>query len=153
MMRALLPVFAIAVMTTGCGGYGNRLEGSISQSFSLDFDHNDIRKQDASLIVEYTKTNGKTVNKVAKMVFDTSNLNGLGKNSKVDGQLFKDRVVVQRAAATGGDFPAVQNGDLEFGNFDFKDNGTISGSFNVGFDNGFTLYGEFNGTCSVVNTD
>jgi len=153
MMRAALMVFALAVGSSACGGYGNRLEGSISQSFSLDFDTDDIRKQDASLIVEYIKTSGQTRNKVAKMVFDTSNLNGLGKNSKIDGQLFKDRVVVQREAATGGDFPAIQNGELDFGDFEFKDKGKISGSFNVGFENGFTLYGEFNQTCTVVDTN
>jgi hypothetical protein len=152
MMRPLLSMFALAVLATACGGYGNRLEGSISQSFSLDFNKDDIRKQDASLIVEYTKTSGATVDKVAKMVFDTSNLNGLGKNSKVNGQLFKDRVVVQREAATGGDFPAIESGELDFGDFQFKDGGHMSGSFNVGFQNGFTLYGEFNGTCHVVNT-
>ncbi len=87
------------------------------------------------------------------MVFDTSNLNGLAKNSKITGQLFMDRVVVQRNAATGGDFPAVQSGELDFGDFEFKDKGKISGSVNVGFENGFTLYGEFNKTASVVNTD
>lgn len=153
MMRTALAAFVLAVWGTGCGGYGNRLEGSISSSFSLDFDSNDIRIQDDSLIVEYIKENGETRTKVAKMVFDTSNLNGLGDDSKIEGQLFKDRVVIQREAATGGDFPEVQSGELEFGKFEFKDKGKISGSFDVAFESGFTLYGEFNKTASVVNTD
>ncbi len=55
LMRAPLMVFALAMLASACGGYGNRLEGSISQSFSLAFDNDDVRIQDASLIVEYNQ--------------------------------------------------------------------------------------------------
>ncbi len=148
----LLAVLAV-VGLVGCGGFENRLEGSISSSFSLDFDSVKVRKQDVSLIVEYIKQSGATTTKVAKMVLDTENLRGLGKDSKVDGQLFKDRVVVQREAPSGGDYPEVQSGELEFGDFEFKAGGKVSGSFNVGFVNGRTLYGEFSGKVEEVALD
>lgn len=145
---------ALAVLTlVGCGGFENRLEGSISSSFSLDFDSVKVRKQDVSLIVEYIKQSGATTTKVAKMVLDTENLRGLGKDSKIDGQLFKDRIVVQREAPSGGDFPEVQSGELEFGDFEFRAGGKTSGSFNVGFVNGRTLYGEFSGEVEEVALD
>lgn len=153
MKRAVeyLSALAVALVLAGCGGYSNRLEGSISSSFSLDFDSVNVRQQATSLIVEYIKTSGATVTKVAKMVLDTDNLKGLGNNSKIDGQLFKDRVVVQREAPAGGDFPEIQSGELKFGDFNFQQGGTVSGSFNVGFVNGRTLYGEFNGTVEEVS--
>lgn len=153
-MRQIWLVSVLAVVgLAGCGGYENRLEGSISSSFSLDFDSVNVRKQDVSLIVEYIKQSGASQTKVAKMVLDTENLKGLGKDSKVDGQLFKDRVVVQREAPSGGDFPEVQSGELQFGDFEFKAGGNVSGSFNVGFVNGRTLYGEFTGSVEEVALD
>lgn len=148
----LLSVLAFAALA-GCSSFENRLEGSISSSFSLEFDSVNVRKQDVSLIVEYIKQSGPTITKVAKMVLDTENLRGLGKDSKIDGQLFKDRVVVQREAPSGGDFPEVQSGELEFGDFEFEAGGNVNGSFNVGFVNGRTLYGEFTGTVEEVALD
>lgn len=152
MLRTLLIAFALA-STAACGGFDNRLEGSISSSFSLDFDNVLIRKQGASLIVEWHRIDGATDTKVAKVVLNTDNLNRLGNNSKISGDLFKERVVVQREAATGGDFPAVQEGELELGKFEFRNNGKISGSVNVGFVTGRTLYGEFNGEAEDVPLD
>jgi hypothetical protein len=151
MMRTLLLTSVLAV--TACGGYDNRLEGSISASFSLDFDSVLIRKQGNDLIVEYHRIDGATDTKVAKIVLDTENLNNLGDDSRITGDLFRERVVVQREAATGGDFPAVQEGELALGDFEFEDGGKISGSVNVGFTTGRTLYGEFNGNAEDVPLD
>lgn len=127
-----------------CGGPPNSLEGSIEESFSLEFDRVEIRKQGLSLLIEYLRDAKATTSadKVCKIVLDTENL-PLKDNSVVKGDTFLERVTISRVATTGGDFPDLRGGEIKFEKFEFKHGGHIDGEFSVVFVNGRTLHGTF----------
>ena len=146
-----LAVFAAIVLATACGD-GNSLEGSISDSFSLDFDRVRIRKQAPELLIEYLKKHDGGTDKVCKVVVNTEGMS-LGGNTNIRGPTFLDRVTVTRVAATGGDFPDVDSGSMHFDTYEFRDGGDMKGRFDVLFVNGRTLNGDFEGKVDTVPTD
>ncbi len=146
MRLALLVLTALAA----CGG-GNSLEGSIEESFALDFDRVRIRKQDQALLVEYLHDVAKGTEKVCQVVVDTSGLE-LGDDTTIEGSVFHNRVEVNRVAS-GGDFPEVEDGELHFDTYQFEDGGEMQGDFDVVFVGGRTLHGEFEGEVEEVNLD
>jgi hypothetical protein len=156
-MRFRLPgALAVALTLAACGGIGNSLSGSIGESYSLSFDYAQIRKQDQVLIIEYLRNQAGGVIKVCKIVVDTDGL-GLdpGAILKCQGHdctLFLARVQVSRVASTGGDFPPLQSGQIQFQDFNFVDKGKVSGELDVLFTNGRTLHANFENHVELVPT-
>ena len=160
-MSAVRP-FAMALVVLGVAGCGDGtgLGGSIGESFSLGYDRVQLRKQGESLLIEYIEEAARSNEKVCKVVVDTGGL-GLGGGSKLEGDLFREHVAVQRVAYTGGDFPPVTEGRIELGELDFVAGGRVSGSFDVIFElpsigeqtEERSLYGSFSGDLVEVPID
>jgi hypothetical protein len=144
-MRWLVTAFVL--LAAACGGPGNSLEGSIGESFSLDFDRAEIRRQDLQLIIEYIKEPAQT--RVCKVVVDTERL-PLDGGAVVKGPVFLQFVTVSRIATVGGDFPDVKSGEIRFEQFNFTQDGKVSGQFDVLFTTGRTLHGNFENAVQVV---
>jgi hypothetical protein len=151
-MRRLLALLGTCAAIMGCGGPGNSLSGSISESFSLDFDVVQVRKQDLALIIEYIKNVQGGTNKACKLVVDTSNL-AITSNSNIKGDTFLKRVTVSRVAPTGGDFDKMKSGSMHFDDYSFKDGGSMAGTFDAIFDNGRTIHGSFEGRVAETSTE
>jgi len=132
----------LLVGLAACGGAPNTLEGSVGESYSLDFSRVEIRKQDDFLLIEYLQDITGGTNKVCKIVVDTRGLT-IKKDSTISGDLFLQVVEVSRVAAEGGDFPAVKSGKIHFDDFEFHDGGHIQGNFEVVFETNRTLSGNF----------
>ena len=145
--RLLVALLPALLLTTACGS-GDTLDGSIGDTFSLDFDSVDIKKQDEYLLVEYRKG----ADRVCKVLVDTTDL-GLKDGSKVSGEDFLDSVQISRVDASGQNFPDVDSGELELDDYEFKKGGKVSGEFSVVFENGRTLDGEFSGDVEEVAID
>ena len=150
-MKALLGIACLLALWA-CGGPGNSLEGSIGESFSLDFDTAQIRKQDLNLIIEYLKNQNGGTSKVAKVVVDTENLVISG-GGVIRGTVFTEHVTLSRVTNAGGDFPPTQSGSIRFEEWNFKDKGTVSGQFDILFNTGRTLHGNFENKVQEVATN
>ena len=152
-MRVTLRHVALLLAFVGaCGGPGNSLSGSIGESFSLDFDSAQIRKQDLDLIVEYLKKQNGGTNKVAKIVVDTQDL-VIDSSTVIRGDLFNQKVTVSRVTMAGGDFPPLKSGSIRFSDWNFKNGGRVAGEFDVLFTNGRTLSGNFENDVQEVSTN
>lgn len=149
-MRALATVLSAGVLLAACGD-GNSLEGSISESFSLEFDKVRIRKQNLALVVEYLHDIPGGTEKTCQVVLDTDGLN-VGDNSTVKGSIFKERVQINRVGS-GGDFPPIQEGQIYFDTFRFKDKGKVKGEFDAVLEGGRTLRGDFEGKVEEIVLD
>jgi hypothetical protein len=145
-------LFAALAALAGCSGPDNSLEGSIGESFSLDFDRVAIYKQDQVLRIEYLREVAGATNKVCKIVVDTVGLS-IGDESVIEDELFRTHVTVQRIANEGGDFPPVQHGKITFETYEFESGGQIDGDFECLFDNGRTLSGTFDSQVEEVATN
>lgn len=161
-----LTVFAVAC------GEDNELSGSISESFSLDFDSVEVRYLVTTdeLTIQYLKAVGTASTKPVKVVVDTTDL-PLGPDTRLSGQTFLDRVVIQREAETGGDFPGVTGGTVVFDEINLRvrevtDEETgitfftepegdleVRGEFDAVFENGRTLFGKFRADLQVDDPD
>ncbi|MEZ4272562.1 MAG: hypothetical protein R3C68_14380 [Myxococcota bacterium] len=131
----------------------NSLSGSIGESFSLDFDQVQIRRQDDTVLVEYLSflNNGAT-EKVVKLVFEDTELLNLASTKKVSGDQFLQHVTVSRVANSGGDFPPIKTGRANFRKFKLADGSRVDGDFEIVFEVGRTLSGTFDGSLQEVDT-
>ncbi len=171
--HALL-LLSVAGVSVACGGGDNDLSGSISESFSLDFDRVEVRYlvTTEELTIQYLKDLGNTTTKPVKVVVDADNL-ALGEDTRVAGETFLERVVIQREAESGGDFPAVTGGTVVFDRINInvreiteERNGEeftfftepegdieVRGEFDAVFENGRTLFGDFSSNLQVDDPD
>lgn len=147
-----LSVYALLAMLVACGGPGNELSGSIGESFSLDFDYARIYKQDLNLRIEYLKKLSGGDGKVAKVVVDTRDLI-IDSGAVIRGETFNEYVTVERVMSTGGDFPPMKSGSIRFEDWNFKNGGKVSGEFDILFENGRTLSGNFENKVQEIATD
>lgn len=139
--------FLLAVLATACGDPANTLTGSISELLALEFDSVRIRKQGDTLLIEYLEGEQSVICKVA---LDTSGL-PLRDGAIINGDLFLQRVVIQRAAETSTEFPPVTGGQIKFERYQFQNGGTMDGEFDALFNNGRTLFGTFEETVREVS--
>ncbi len=135
-------------MLTACGADVS-LDGSISASYPLDFDQLLLRKQETYLLIEYLKAAVDGQEKICKVIVDTNGV-ALGKGSELKGLEFASHVWVQRVALKGGDFPAIDHGELQLDEIHFTADGKARGSFSVVFDGGRDLHGHFAGALVEV---
>ncbi|MEO1174578.1 MAG: hypothetical protein AAFX94_21370, partial [Myxococcota bacterium] len=157
-------LLTVSIVAVACGGDDNELKGSISESFSLDFDRVEVRYLVTTdeLSIEYLKDLGNTVTKPVKVVVDATDLS-IADDTRITGSTFLELVVVQRETESGGDFPAVTGGSVEFKQVNLAltqneaeiDGRTVTfftapsgdievrGEFDAVFDNGRTLFGKF----------
>lgn len=152
MRVSLRQVACVLTLVAACGGPGNSLSGSIGESFSLDFDRAQIRKQDLNLIIEYIKKQNGGESKVAKVVVDTQDL-AVNGGAVIRGDVFSEHVTVSRVTNAGGDFPPLKSGSIRFSDWNFKNGGRVAGEFDVLFTNGRTLSGNFENDVQEVATD
>lgn len=113
--------------------------------FSLDFTDVLITYRQTSLVVQYT--NGADV--VCQVIINTAAA-ALAANATVSGAPFVQTVSLYRAAASGGTFPAVQNGTLVLGEYGTTPGSAFSGKFNATLADGHTLIGAFDGKITAV---
>jgi hypothetical protein len=112
--RYLVPLLFLA----SCGDPPNRLYGSVSQVFSLDFDQTQIiRAADDEVSVEYLRMSGQTV--LAKVVKVTVSIGDIQPVAGMDVDMTAPlanglpRGVVQRVESTTTDF-TLQVGKIHF---------------------------------------
>lgn len=141
---------ALVLLAAACGGPGNSLEGSIGESFSLDYDTARIRRQDLQLLIEYLRDRDEAM--IAKVVVDTERL-PLDSGAVVKGAVFLQYVTVMRDEGRGNVFPDPKSGEIRFESYHFTQGGTVSGQFDVLFTNGRTLHGNFENQVQVVPLD
>jgi hypothetical protein len=146
-------VAAALLLLAACGGPKNSLEGSISESFSLDFDRVVFYKQADTLRIEYLKDVSGTTNKVCKVTVDAVSGLSVGDDTDIKGDVFLNHVTIERVANEGGQFPAVSGGKVHFETLAFEEDGEIDGDFECAFDNGRTLSGNFQGKIQNVSTE
>lgn len=138
----------LALGAVACGS-DNVLEGSISESISLNFDRVDILKQGQSLRIEYIREVSGGTNKAAMLILDTTGLS-LTDDAVLKDDTFMAKVELQRLTSAGDEFPEISSGELRFFKFAFSEGDTVDGEFNVFFVNGRTLHGEFKGKIKEV---
>jgi hypothetical protein len=147
MHRFLLALLFAGGLSAGCGKDANRLYGSVSQVYSLDFDRVQIVRIDDQVAVEYQRMSGSAVQaKVAKLTVIVGDLANLAGNEidLTETARGLPRGTLQRVeATTTTDFP------LEVGNVRFNQDpvaGTdLGGSFHTTLADpaGRTLNGDF----------
>jgi hypothetical protein len=144
MRRSLVAIAVSAALATACGEPDVDLWGSIDETFNLEFDRHEIKKQGTALLIEYIKElSEEAEEKPAKLVVQTANLL-IVPNSDLQREAFLDGIVtLERVAVAGGDFPPISGGTLHFDDYQFVAGGLISGSFTTLFENGRNLSGNF----------
>ncbi|MFC1611839.1 hypothetical protein ACFL6C_12825 [Myxococcota bacterium] len=153
-MRWLRTSVALALLGIGaCGQAPNDLWGSIEESFPLAFDRVDLLKQNLALRIEYIKELHGGEDKICKVVVNTGDAKIKDDTELKDKSFEEETVTVERVAATGGNFPAIDGGTITFDTFRFKDGGKIDGDFTVLFDNGRNLFGNFEGMVEEISTE
>lgn len=152
-MRTRMPspvfVVLVACLLGGCSDQPNRLYGSASQIYSLDFDRVQIMRVSGQLSIEYQKLSGQAVqSKVAKLTVTVGDLANLSGNDVDLTEIVAGlpRGTVQRVESTTTDFP-LKVGTVRF-NQEPEAGATLSGSFHTTFaePDGRTLNGEFQAT-------
>ncbi len=144
--RAAL-VFGLA-LAAACKG--NDLGGSIGDSYALDFDEVQVRKVADDILVEYLKLARRGAEKPCKLVVDASGVRLQG-GLDFPRARFAERVLVQRVALEGGDFPAVDHGELHFDDAGGDAGDRMTGGFDVIFTTGRSLHGSFDRPLVVVD--
>lgn len=144
-MRAalfLVPLFLLA----GCGDPPNRLYGSVSQVFTLDFDKVQATRVGDEVSVEYLRTSGQTV--LAKTVKVTVSIGDIQPVAGTDIDMTEvanglPRGTVQRVESTTTDFP-MEIGKIHFDQEPIAD-ADITGWFRTTLTDpaGRTLNGNF----------
>ena len=115
-MRRGLLTLLFACGLASCGGDSNRLYGSVSQIYKLDFDRVQIIRVLSEVSVEYQRLSGQNISaKVAKLTVRVDDLANLAGNdvdlTEVVGGL--PRGTLQRVETTTTDFP-LQIGTVHF---------------------------------------
>ncbi|OGQ78930.1 MAG: hypothetical protein A2289_04075 [Deltaproteobacteria bacterium RIFOXYA12_FULL_58_15] len=146
-----------ATVAMGCGKADNDLWGSIDESFPLNFDRVEIFKQNLALRIEYIKEIQGGEDKVCKVVVNTGNVK-IKNGTSLEEKRFADfTVTFERVAATGGNFPAISGGTIQFDTFEFKEGGTIDGDFSVVFEEVGgrqpNMFGNFDRKVKIVSTE
>ena len=145
-MRRLLLASLLACGLGACGKDPNRLYGSVSQIYSLDFNRVQILRVSDQVSIEYQRLSGQSIEaKVAKltvMVGDLANLagNDVDLTETVGGL---PRGTMQRVESTTTDFP-IKTGTVHF-NQEPVAGTNLSGSFHstLSDPDGRTLNGDF----------
>lgn len=137
-----LPVALFAALAAGCPEAPNSLDGSISESFSLEFDRTEMRRfGGVTLQLDYLRDiEGASIpDVVCKIVFDTPE-GGVVAGEAID--IVANDGIIERIAVGGEDYP-----ELELANITFdvggNEPGPAAGSFVSTFENGKTLNGNF----------
>lgn len=168
-----LVLLSLAAVSVACGE-DNELSGSISESFSLDFDRVEVRYLVTTdeLTIQYLRDLGNTTSKPVKVVVNATDL-PLGEDTRISGDLFEERVVIQREAETGGDFPDFDGGTVVFDRINLalqevteeidgrevtyftepEGDLEVKGEFDAVFENGRTLFGKFRADLQVDDPD
>jgi len=142
----------MAVGITACGAK-NSLEGSIDESYSLEFDRVQIRRQNRDLLIEYLKDITGGTQKILKIVVETEDLQ-IDNGVSVSDDDFREFVFFDRVlSSTRDQFPPVANGEIKFNQWQFVQDGRIDGHFSVIFDTGRNMRGNFDALIDVVDTD
>jgi hypothetical protein len=145
-MRGFLLAAVMLCSLGACGKDANRLYGSVSQIYGLDFDRVQIFRVSDQVSIEYQRVSGGSVDaKVAKltvMVGDLANMagNDIDLTEKVGGL---PRGTMQRVESTTTDFP-LRTGLVHFDQEPTADT-HLSGTFHTTLSDpdGRTLNGDF----------
>ena len=149
MSRRRLVLLVLVGLSASCNQETNKLFGSISELYPLDFTSVRIRKQQTDLVIDYLKEADRSVEKPCRLVVETAELD-IKPNVKIQAQLFTPSVHLSRVMVNGETFPDITRGELELKTYEFKGGGRVDGDFFINFVNGRDLYGTFSGTVQEV---
>jgi hypothetical protein len=144
---SLLFLLSSACALVACGEPSNRLFGSVSQVYKLDFDRVQIIRVGNQVSVEYQRISGDAVEaKVAKLTVEVGDLANMAGNDVDLTELVSGlpRGTIQRIEPTGTtDFP-IQKGNVHFDQEPAAGT-SLSGTFRTTLANpeGRTLNGNF----------
>ena len=150
-MRATIITSLCALSLVACGA-ANSLEGSISESFSLEYDRVEIFKQGNALKIEYRKDVAGSIVWVCQVIVEKTDELNLKKDTDIKGDTFLMYVSILRVSNTGGPFPDTKNGKVHFDEYKFEAGGRIDGNFETVFANGRTLSGNFDAIVKEIDT-
>lgn len=147
------PLLATCSLLFGlsCSPGGNSLRGSISQTFSLDFETVQSKLVGGQgLVIAYVTPIPNTSNfeEAVKIIID-NNAVTITEGESIDLVLYGQLSRFQLIDGTNGQeedrepFPAMVTGTLTFSSFDYLLGSELSGQFEIRFINGRTLLGEF----------
>ena len=148
-MRRLLIASILACSLGACSKDPNRLYGSVSDIYSLDFNRVQILRVGDQVSIEYQRVSGQSIQamaaKLTVTVGDLANIagNDINLTESVAGL---PRGTMQRVESTTTDFP-LQTGIVHF-NQEPVAGTNLSGSFHTTFSDpaGRTLNGDFQAT-------
>ena len=148
-MRQFLLVSILACSLGACSNEPNRLYGSVSEIYSLDFNHVQILRVSDQVSIEYQRVSGQSIQawvaKLTVVVGDLANLAGNDVDlTELAGGL--PRGTMQRIEGTTTDFP-LKAGTVRF-NQEPVAGANLSGSFHTTLadPDGRTLNGDFQAT-------
>jgi hypothetical protein len=148
----LRPTFLTLLCLCCCAAEENRLYGSISEDFSLDFDSVDIVVAGCSLRIDYVKEYPVATYIPCRVKVDAAEVT-LSSGSTIKKDAFDDAVLVSRVTPTGRQFPDVESGSVHFSEFHLTAGETVEGQFHVVFDDGRDLSGRFSGDARDAQPD
>ena len=121
---------AVCVWTAGCDDQGdNYLEGSIADSYDLDFDKTRARLFESELSIEYVDggEQGEMVAlRVTLSLRDGPLSEGVVYDLKAEGS-------VSRGQGMGSDLPDLESGEIELDEYSGKDGSKVKGTFKALF--------------------
>ncbi len=119
----------------------NDLYGSVSASYSLQYDSTILGVQQNFITISFLRNDGEVP---AKLAIDTNGL-ALASGAILNGNQFLTHVTVSRVMSDGNAFRPVVKGSINFNNYAAAAGGALSGHFAITFDSGDLLEGDFSG--------
>jgi hypothetical protein len=154
MFRSIVVLAFSSLVLSACGEADVALWGSIDETFSLEFDRHEVKKQGTALLIEYIKVDKHGgEEKPCKLVVETANLL-IVPNSDLKAEAFEDGIVqIERIALGGAEYPPITGGTLHFDDYQFVNGAIISGNFTILFENGRNLFGNFYAEVEEIEQD
>lgn len=142
-MVRLLAFLPLLLLLVACPEPPNYLDGSIGDSFPLEFDEVRIRKyqETGEVQIEYMKDAEEGGGKdIVVQITVTTPEGGFPANEEIKFETVEGKV---HRIAAGDDFPLIDNGRIQFSQGGNKIGEQTTGEFNILFENKRTLRGNF----------
>ncbi len=150
-MKPALKWILLLIILCGCDETGdNFLDGSLADSYKMDFDSVRVRLYPSELSIEYVQ-NDKNGEKVSLRVTLTRDDAEIAAGQTYD---LKELGTISRGQGFNSELPELKSGELKLENFASTDGSDVKGTFEAIFlsseQNEQTLRGGFAATLEVV---
>lgn len=140
----------VAGLVAGCNTAPNYLDGSLSETYHLNFDETRIRLYDSELSIEYV--DNLTQEGIVALRVTTLNNEGLKPRTRID--LFENGAL-GRGEGFESPLPDLESGFLRMSDFERKDGSEVNGRFRAVFitpeDTQLTIRGGFQAPLEIVD--